>query len=146
MPTTLTFAVGVNDGQLSASDSVDILVNPVGGSSSSSSSSTSSSSGGGAGGAGGGGMGGIGGSSSSSSSSSSSTASSSTGGGVGGEGGEAGAGGQMDAPIVQGGCDCSVPGSETPTPVRDVGSSFLAIVGAWLIGRRRNNKRSLSRS
>jgi len=31
MPTTLTFAVNVSDGALSASDTVDVLVNPVGG-------------------------------------------------------------------------------------------------------------------
>jgi MYXO-CTERM domain-containing protein len=80
------------------------------------------------------------------------TSSSSGSGGAGGmgmgtggsaTGGEAGAGGSRP-PIVtdKGGCDCSVPGSNDSTPMRNAGSSILALFGAWLVRRRRSGKPS----
>ena len=137
MDTTLTFQLTVNDGSAMASDSVDVLVQAQMGSSSSSSGM------GGAGGMGTGGMGtgGMG------------TGGMGTGGTAttGGNGGTAGAGGEMGvgggsntAPPVgnDGGCDCSLPGNERPAPLRDVGSSVLALFGAWIVRRRRSGKPS----
>ncbi len=68
------------------------------------------------------------------------------GGGTAGAGGEAGAGGKGGNggtggdPIPEGGCDCSIPGDSAPA--RDVSGSLLALVGAWIIRRRRQNKAS----
>jgi MYXO-CTERM domain-containing protein len=76
--------------------------------------------GGGVGGAGGG-MGGMGGM-----------------GGDGGDGGRGGAGGG-EGPVIEGGCDCSVPGNEAPVPMRDAGGSLLALAAGLLL-RRRNRK------
>ncbi len=63
-------------------------------------------------------------------------------GGMGGMG-EGGAGGSTKPPTTDpGGCDCSLPGSEHSTSTRDVGSSILALFGAWIVRRRRNSKAS----
>ncbi|HRI69958.1 MAG TPA: hypothetical protein PK156_37270, partial [Polyangium sp.] len=125
--TVLTFELTVSDGADTATDSVDITVQPS--ASSGSGGSSASSGGAGTGGMGTGG-GGIGGSM-----------------GVGGEGGTGigGEGGTGAAPGTggeDGGCDCSIPGSNQHTPIRDAGSSLLAIVGAWLVRRRRQNRSS----
>jgi len=147
MDTTLSFQLTVNDGAAMATDSVDILVQAQMGSSSSGMGGA-----GGMAGAGGGGMGGAGGTAG--------AGGSSTGGaggmGVGGSsvGGAAGAGGTGETgssssggttipPLTdEGGCDCSIPGGENSTPMRDIGGSLLAIFGAWLVRRRRSGKPS----
>ncbi|UQA62762.1 M36 family metallopeptidase [Polyangium aurulentum] len=66
------------------------------------------------------------------------------GGGVGGAGGAGGgvggSAGSDDGLSLEGGCNCSVPGNETPAPMRDAGGSLLALAAALLLRRRRNGK------
>lgn len=112
MDTLLTFQLTVNDGAAMATDTVDVTVQAKAGT---------------------GGSGGMG------------TGGSATGGnGTGGSGGESGVGGGSTKPPITdpGGCDCSLPGSERPAPMRDVGGSVLALIGAWLMRRRRSGKPS----
>ena len=56
----------------------------------------------------------------------------------GGEGG-AGSGGDGGGGVS---CECSVPGNDEPSPLRALGSSMLALFGAWALRRRRQNRTS----
>jgi hypothetical protein len=146
--TTLTFEVTVSDGIASDVDTVDVIVQPLGGVGGAGGGVGGAGggvggAGGGVGGAGGGvggaggGVGGAGGGAGG--------AGGGAGGGVGGAGGGAGGGvggtgGDGDGTAIEGGCACSVPGNEAPAPVRDAGGSLLAIAAALLLRRRRNGK------
>ncbi|UQA62761.1 M36 family metallopeptidase [Polyangium aurulentum] len=145
--TTLTFEVAVNDGMATSVDTVDVVVQPGGGGAGGAGGGMGGAggAGGGMGGAGGagGGMGGAGGAGGGVGGAGGGMGG--AGGGVGGAGGrdtgaggDAGAGG--DDTNIEGGCDCSVPGNETPVPTREAAGSLLALAAAVLLRRRRNGK------
>ncbi|UQA62765.1 M36 family metallopeptidase [Polyangium aurulentum] len=145
--TTLTFEVTVSDGVDSDVDTVDVIVQPPGGVGGAGGGVGGAGGGvGGAGGGVGGAGGGVGGAGGGVGGAGGGVGGAGGGvGGAGGAGGDAGGGvggtgGDDDGLSIEGGCACSVPGTEAPAPVREAGGSLLALAAALLLRRRRNGK------